>query len=144
MLAVTGVITAVSVWAFTTGRPAIGIAILVAFYILPTLVMTPVRIRRSRRRAEEARAQREQRAGTITEPSGSVERAAARGHADAAEGIYPSGWKRGSKPNVRSWGKPEWEAYWGAQAEWWRKPGDSKRRRRLALQRFASRFSRRP
>ena len=60
ILAVTWLIAAVCIWAFTTGRPAIGIGVLIAFYMLPTLVLMPVRVRRSQRRAAEARARREQ------------------------------------------------------------------------------------
>ncbi len=73
-----------------------------------------------------------------------VERAAARGHADAAGGVYPSSWKRGDKPDVSTWGRPEWEAYWKAQAQWWRQPGDWRRRKRLALRRLTRRLAGRP
>ena len=45
-------------WAFATGHPAVGIAVLVAFYVLPELVLIPLRIRRSRRAAEVARRRR--------------------------------------------------------------------------------------
>jgi hypothetical protein len=52
------VITAVCAWAFASGHAAIGIAVLVAFYVLPEFVLLPLRIRRSRRPAEAARARR--------------------------------------------------------------------------------------
>ena len=54
-------ITAAVVVSFAAGKPGIGIAILVAFYILPTFVTTPLAIRRSRRRAEAARLARQTR-----------------------------------------------------------------------------------
>ncbi len=38
--------------------PAIGIALLAVVFVLPELVLLPLRIRRSRRRATEARARR--------------------------------------------------------------------------------------
>ena len=49
---------AVTWWAFTTGRPAVGIAVLLAVCVLPGLIRRPGRIRDSRRRADEARARR--------------------------------------------------------------------------------------
>jgi hypothetical protein len=55
-------ITAVAAWSFTSGRPAIGIAVLVVFFVLPDLALLPVRIRRSRKRATAARARRTGRA----------------------------------------------------------------------------------
>jgi hypothetical protein len=45
-------------WLFATGHPVVALALLVAFYILPELVLIPLRIRRSRRAAEAARARR--------------------------------------------------------------------------------------
>lgn len=53
------VIAAVSGWAFTSGHAAIGIALLVAVYVLPEFVLMPLRIRRSRQAAQAARARRE-------------------------------------------------------------------------------------
>ena len=52
------VVTAVCAWAFASGHAAIGIAVLVAVYVLPAFVLMPLRIRRSRRDAEAARARR--------------------------------------------------------------------------------------
>ena len=49
-------ITLAVVISFASGYPGIGIGILIAFYILPTFITTPLRIRRSRREAEAARA----------------------------------------------------------------------------------------
>ena len=46
-------------WAITNGHAAVGIGILVAIYVVPILVMIPVRIRQSNQRAREARARRE-------------------------------------------------------------------------------------
>jgi hypothetical protein len=63
-MAVTLVIGVVPVWLIVTGHAAIGIALLVAFYILPEFVLVPLRIRRSRRAAEAARARRTGSAGT--------------------------------------------------------------------------------
>jgi hypothetical protein len=51
-------VTIVCGWAFATGHPAVGIAVLVAFYILPEFVLVPLRIRRSRRAADAARRRR--------------------------------------------------------------------------------------
>jgi hypothetical protein len=51
-------VTGVSGWAFATGHPAIGIAVLVAFYVLPEFVLVPLRISRSRRVAEAGRKRR--------------------------------------------------------------------------------------
>jgi hypothetical protein len=48
-------------WLITHGQPTIGIAILVAVFVLPNLVLLPLRLRRARRRAEEARAARRAR-----------------------------------------------------------------------------------
>lgn len=45
-------------WLISEGDAAIGIALLVMVFILPELVLLPVRIRRSRQRAAEARARR--------------------------------------------------------------------------------------
>jgi hypothetical protein len=58
-IAVNLAFTGVCVWAFATGRPAIGIGLLVAVYVLPNLILIPFRIRDSNRRAREARARRE-------------------------------------------------------------------------------------
>ena len=52
------VVTAMCAWAFASGHAAIGIAVLVAVYVLPEFVLLPLRIRRSRRAAEAARARR--------------------------------------------------------------------------------------
>ena len=57
-MAVALLVTLACAWAFATGRPAIGIGVLVAFYILPELVLVPLRIRRSRRAGDAARARR--------------------------------------------------------------------------------------
>lgn len=46
-------------WAITNGHAVVGIGVLVAFYVLPNLVLIPVRIRQANQRAEEARARRE-------------------------------------------------------------------------------------
>lgn len=53
-----GFITAVCAWAFASGHSVIGIAVLVAVYVLPEFVLLPLRIRRSRRAADAARAHR--------------------------------------------------------------------------------------
>jgi hypothetical protein len=60
--AVLGVVLALgllAVWAIVKGHAALGIAILVAVYVLPNLVTIPIRIRQSNRRAREARSRRE-------------------------------------------------------------------------------------
>ena len=57
-LAVTLVVAAFCGWAFANGHAAIGIAVLVAVYVLPEFVLLPFRIRRSRQAAEAARARR--------------------------------------------------------------------------------------
>jgi len=44
--------------AFASRHAAVGIAMLVTFYVLPEFVLLPLRIRRSRRAAEVARARR--------------------------------------------------------------------------------------
>jgi membrane protein YdbS with pleckstrin-like domain len=62
-MAVALVIAAGCGWAFTHGHAAVGIAVLVAFYVLPEFVLIPLRIRRSRRAADAARARRQ---GTST------------------------------------------------------------------------------
>ena len=59
-------IAAVGGWAFTSGHAAIGIAILVAFYVLPQFVLIALRIRRSRQAAQAARARRERTTRTST------------------------------------------------------------------------------
>jgi hypothetical protein len=46
-------------WAIANGHAAVGIGLLVALYVLPSLVLIPVRIRQSNRRTREARARRE-------------------------------------------------------------------------------------
>ena len=43
---------------FAAGKPGIGIGLLIALCVLPTLITTPLRIRQSRRAAEAARAAR--------------------------------------------------------------------------------------
>ncbi|MEA2495926.1 MAG: hypothetical protein QOJ29_3837 [Thermoleophilaceae bacterium] len=58
MMVGTFAITLAVVISFASGKPGIGIGILIAFYILPTFITTPLRIRRSRREAEAARAAR--------------------------------------------------------------------------------------
>jgi hypothetical protein len=45
-------------WAFSSHHGAIGVAVLVALFILPEFVLVPLRIRRSRRAAETSRARR--------------------------------------------------------------------------------------
>ena len=57
-LAAAVAITVVCAWAFASGHAAIGIAVLVTFYVLPEFVLLPLRIRRSRRAAEVARTRR--------------------------------------------------------------------------------------
>jgi Flp pilus assembly protein TadB len=57
-LAAAVIITAVCAWAFASGHAAIGIAVLVAFYVLPEFVLLPLRNRCSRRAAEAATARR--------------------------------------------------------------------------------------
>jgi hypothetical protein len=44
--------------AIADGHPALGIAVLIAAFVLPEFVLMPIRIRRSRRVADEARARR--------------------------------------------------------------------------------------
>jgi hypothetical protein len=46
----TAVVTAVTVWSFAAGYPAVGIGVLVGFYIVPHVVRVVVEVRRSRRR----------------------------------------------------------------------------------------------
>jgi hypothetical protein len=58
MFAVMLAVAVVVAWSFISGHPAIGIALLVIFYVLPNFVTVPIRIRRSRRLAEEARERR--------------------------------------------------------------------------------------
>jgi ABC-type phosphate transport system permease subunit len=55
------VISGVCSWAFATGRPGIGIGVLIAAYVLPEFVLMPLRIRRSRAAAEAARSARKAR-----------------------------------------------------------------------------------
>ena len=50
--------TAVSVWALTSGHVGIGIAVLVAAFVLPDFVIVPLRIRRSREAARAAESRR--------------------------------------------------------------------------------------
>jgi hypothetical protein len=57
-LAAVVVMTAVCAWAFASRHAAVGIVMLVTFYVLPEFVLLPLRIRRSRRAAEVARARR--------------------------------------------------------------------------------------
>lgn len=44
--------TAVSVWALTSGHVGVGIAVLVAAFVLPDFVVVPLRVRRSRQVAK--------------------------------------------------------------------------------------------
>lgn len=52
------VIAAFEVWAFSTHHAAVGVAVLIAVFVLPEFVLIPLRIRRSRRAAEVSRARR--------------------------------------------------------------------------------------
>ena len=61
MMAGMSIVAGISAWALTTGRPAVGIALLVAAFVLPELVLLPLRIRRSRAAAEAARETRRKR-----------------------------------------------------------------------------------
>lgn len=58
MLGAMAVVTGVVAWAFNSGHSTIGIAVLVAFFVLPEFVRTPLRIRRARARAEASRRRR--------------------------------------------------------------------------------------
>jgi multisubunit Na+/H+ antiporter MnhB subunit len=49
------VTTMVVVWSFAAGHAVVGIAVLVAVVVLPQLVLTPLRIRRSRAAAARRR-----------------------------------------------------------------------------------------
>jgi hypothetical protein len=49
------VVGGVAAGSFAAGRPAIGIGLLVAIFVLPEFVLMPMRIRRSRAAAEKAR-----------------------------------------------------------------------------------------
>jgi hypothetical protein len=53
------VVVSIPIWAFASGRGRLGVALLIAFFILPEFVLVPTSIRQSRRRAAEARARRE-------------------------------------------------------------------------------------
>jgi hypothetical protein len=58
-------VNGVVAWSFVTGRAAIGIALLVAVFVLPELVLMPLRIRRSRATVQAAReARRAKRASS--------------------------------------------------------------------------------
>ena len=61
MIAVMAPVSAVCAWAFGTGRGALGVGVLVAVFVLPEFVLMPLRIRRSRERADAARAARQAR-----------------------------------------------------------------------------------
>lgn len=52
------VIAAFEGWAFNTHHGGVGVAVLIAFFVLPEFVLIPLRIRRSRRAAERSRARR--------------------------------------------------------------------------------------
>lgn len=52
------VIAAFEAWAFRTHHAAVGVAVLIAFFVLPEFVLIPLRIRRSRRAVELSRARR--------------------------------------------------------------------------------------
>jgi len=52
------VIAAFEAWAFSTNHAAVGVAVLIAFFVLPEFVLTPLRIRPSRRAAKLSRARR--------------------------------------------------------------------------------------
>lgn len=58
LMAVIAVFALVATWLLLNGQPAVGIGMLVAIYIVPTLVATPLRIRRANKRAREARLRR--------------------------------------------------------------------------------------
>jgi predicted CDP-diglyceride synthetase/phosphatidate cytidylyltransferase len=58
MVALCTAVTSFAVWELTHDEPAIGLAVLVVFLVLPELVLVPLRIKRSRRAADEARARR--------------------------------------------------------------------------------------
>jgi hypothetical protein len=60
-LAISAAVGLVTASALSTGRIALGVGILVAVMILPEFVLVPLRIRRSRQRAEAARAGRQGR-----------------------------------------------------------------------------------
>jgi Zn-dependent membrane protease YugP len=48
-------------WTIANGQPAVGIALLVAVFVLPELIVLPIRVRRARRRADVARGARRAR-----------------------------------------------------------------------------------
>jgi ABC-type phosphate transport system permease subunit len=52
------VIGGVCVWTFATGRPGLGIGVLVGVYVVPELVLMPLRTGRSGAAAEAARSAR--------------------------------------------------------------------------------------
>ncbi len=52
------IIAGVCAWAFASHHAGIGVAVLIAFLIVPEMIILPIRVRRSRRAAESARAQR--------------------------------------------------------------------------------------
>ena len=59
LLTLMAVPSLVAAWAIVNGHAAVGIAILVAIFVVPNLIEIPTRIRQSNRRAREARARRE-------------------------------------------------------------------------------------
>jgi H+/Cl- antiporter ClcA len=61
MLTITVAVALLIVWALGTGHTALGISVLLAVMILPEFVLIPMRITRSRRRADAARARRQAR-----------------------------------------------------------------------------------
>jgi hypothetical protein len=61
MTGLTAAVAGVCVWALAAHHAAVAIGVLVAVYVLPGLALMPVRIRRSRKRADAARAARAKR-----------------------------------------------------------------------------------
>jgi hypothetical protein len=55
------IVNGVVAWSFVTGHAALGIALLVAIFVLPEFVLMPLRIRRSRAAAQAARNARQAR-----------------------------------------------------------------------------------
>jgi hypothetical protein len=51
-------IGAICAWAFTSHHQGVGVAVLIASFLIPEAIILPLRIRRSRRAADAARAQR--------------------------------------------------------------------------------------
>jgi hypothetical protein len=58
VMTASSILVAVVAWALTTGHAAIGIGLLAAAFVLPEFVRVPLRVRRSRLRAEQARRER--------------------------------------------------------------------------------------